>query len=306
MYVFPPFSLQTGLLAFFAALVNGGIGYGFSSIITPVALLWTTNQVLNPALVVVELGLNITLLLRERAHIRTTFRRAAPLMVGLLPGVIAGSFALAIIAPTTVKLVVYVVLFPLIALQLIGIRWKIRRETAASGALGIGIGFLYSLTTISGPPLALYWRNAGLAKDEFRCAMAQVRVAEASFTGISYLVLGLYTPASVNLIPVLLIPVIIGIPLGVFLLSNISRQGFLRLVMSLDGIFVSFGLSQVMVSLHWISAMVSYLVFAGLTAAVLLLAYVTVSKPQGVDERPPSSPASEAGLGPPTALRPPD
>src|SRR5258706_160216 len=41
-----------------AATVNGALGYGFSSITVPVALLFLTNRVLNPALVPIELVLN--------------------------------------------------------------------------------------------------------------------------------------------------------------------------------------------------------------------------------------------------------
>ena len=43
------------LITFVAATVNGALGYGFSSITVPVALLFYTNRILNPALVLVEL-----------------------------------------------------------------------------------------------------------------------------------------------------------------------------------------------------------------------------------------------------------
>ena len=42
------------LITFVAATVNGALGYGFSSITVPVALLFYTNRILNPALVLVE------------------------------------------------------------------------------------------------------------------------------------------------------------------------------------------------------------------------------------------------------------
>jgi hypothetical protein len=38
-------------ITLFAATVNGALGYGFSSLTVPVALLFLTNRVLNPALV---------------------------------------------------------------------------------------------------------------------------------------------------------------------------------------------------------------------------------------------------------------
>ena len=41
-------------ITFGAAIVNGALGYGFSSLTVPLALLFLTNRVLNPALVPVE------------------------------------------------------------------------------------------------------------------------------------------------------------------------------------------------------------------------------------------------------------
>ena len=46
-------------IALFAAFVNGAIGYGFSSLTVPLALLFYTNRILNPAVVVIEVFLNL-------------------------------------------------------------------------------------------------------------------------------------------------------------------------------------------------------------------------------------------------------
>ena len=46
------------VITFGAAIVNGALGYGFSSLTVPLALLFLTNRVLNPALVPVEVVLN--------------------------------------------------------------------------------------------------------------------------------------------------------------------------------------------------------------------------------------------------------
>ena len=48
------------------------------------------------------------------------------------------------------------------------------------------LGVLYSVTTISGPPLALLFNNQGLVKDQFRAGLALVRVAESCLTAIVY------------------------------------------------------------------------------------------------------------------------
>ena len=46
--------------------------------------------------------------------------------------------------------------------------------------LGTGIGALYSVTTISGPPLALMLNNQGFVREDFRASLAIIRIAEST------------------------------------------------------------------------------------------------------------------------------
>ncbi|WP_245471563.1 hypothetical protein [Bradyrhizobium nanningense] len=57
----PEFDAAIWFLAattFFAAFVNGAIGYGFSSLTVPFALVFYTNRILNPAIVIIEVFVN--------------------------------------------------------------------------------------------------------------------------------------------------------------------------------------------------------------------------------------------------------
>jgi uncharacterized membrane protein YfcA len=273
-------SIWLALTALGAAVINGAVGYGFSSIITPIAIFWYSNKVLNPALVMVEVAVNLTLLIRERKHIGATWRRANPVIWTLFPGIILGTLGLTYLAVIDVKLIVYAVLLPLAGLQLVGFARPIRNEKRGGLVIGTGIGFLYSLTTISGPPLALFFRNQGLTKAEFRCTMAQVRVAESTLTLGTYLAftyfLGakLVTIPSASLLPFLFIPVLIGVPIGTLLLLTVSPEFFRQVVITFDGWIVSYAISRTLAILTWISNTVSYLVMAALFAFFGALAYI--------------------------------
>ena len=85
------------LITFVAATVNGALGYGFSSITVPVALLFYTNRILNPALVLVELVINSYVLLINRKSIPKIWWRVAPILIGLLIGVAIGSYILSLV-----------------------------------------------------------------------------------------------------------------------------------------------------------------------------------------------------------------
>src|SRR5436190_13962741 len=146
--------LELIAITLFAAIVNGGLGYGFSSITVPLALLFLTNRVLNPALVLIEVALNAYVLFVNRDAIPAVWRRVAPIVLGLIPGVIVGTLVVSHVSQSWLKLWTYLVLLPLILIQAAGFRRPIRAEHLIRLPFGVGLGVLYSVTTISGPPLA--------------------------------------------------------------------------------------------------------------------------------------------------------
>lgn len=244
--------------ALVAATVNGALGYGFSSVTVPVALGFVSNRVLNPALVLLEVVLNLFSLVLNRRALPVVWRRTLPLLVGLLPGIAVGSLVLTVTAASSLKAATYAVLLPLVLLQATGARWPVRNERAVSLPFGVGLGVLYSTTTISGPPLALLLNNQGLAQDEFRAAISIVRVVESSLTLGSYLLLGLYAAPSLRLFAVLLPAVALGMPLGRYLLRHVSREVFRRLCMGVDAALISVGLAFALSQLGWVDRSVAW------------------------------------------------
>jgi hypothetical protein len=134
-----------------AATINA-LGYGFSSITVPLALLFLSNRVLNPALVIIEVPLNAYVLWVNRAELPGVWRRVFPMIVGLVPGVVAGTLLVSRVSPDWLKLYTFIVLLPLILLQAAGVRKPIQAERSARLIFGSGIGVS---GPISGPPLAL-------------------------------------------------------------------------------------------------------------------------------------------------------
>src|SRR5213593_2961329 len=72
-------SLALVVITLGAAVVNGALGYGFSSITVPLALLFLSNRVLNPALVVIEVPLNAYVLWVNREALPRVWRRTFPI-----------------------------------------------------------------------------------------------------------------------------------------------------------------------------------------------------------------------------------
>jgi uncharacterized protein len=259
------------LITFVAATVNGALGYGFSSITVPVALVFYTNKILNPALVLIELVINAYVLFINRKSIPNVFWRVAPILVGLAVGVGIGSYILFLVQPAWIKFVTYVFLLPLILLQAAGIRKPIQAEKAIGVPFGVGLGTLYSLTTISGPPLALLFNNQGYPKQEFRAALGIIRLTESSLTAIAYGFIGFYSAGSMEIIPYIVPSVIIGIPLGTYLIRLMDPETFRRICMAFDGLVVGFGLSRVLGELDLASPVTTYTI---LSIVILINGYL--------------------------------
>jgi hypothetical protein len=273
-------------ITLFAAIVNGALGYGFSSLTVPVALLFYTNRVLNPALVLVEVIVNSYILLVNWKSVPKIAKRVLPIIFGLIPGVVVGSYTLSAANPGWLKLFTYVVLLPLILLQAAGVRKPIRSERAIGVPFGAGVGVLYSVTTISGPPLALMLNNQGYVKQEFRAALGLIRLGGSTLAATAYYFLGLYTVASTSILSSIVPSVVIGIPIGAYIIRRMNAETFRRICMSFDAWVVGFGLSRVLIELRLITSPAAYTVWLAVVLVDIYLLYRYFRNQRRIEEAP--------------------
>ena len=107
-----------------------------------------------------------------------------------MPGIVVGTAIVSQVNPAWLRFGTFTTLLPLILVQAAGYRRPIQSERAAGLVFGGGLGVLYSVTTISGPPLAIVLNNQGFAKKEFRAALGVIRLAESSMTAVAYAYVG--------------------------------------------------------------------------------------------------------------------
>jgi uncharacterized protein len=269
-------------ITFLAAIVNGALGYGFSSITVPIALLFLANRVLNPALVLIEVVLNAYVLWNNRDALRNVWARMTPIVIGLAPGVVVGTAIVAQVNPAWLRFSTFLILLPLILVQAAGYRRPIKSEKSVGLAFGAGLGVLYSVTTISGPPLAVMLNNQGFAKRDFRAALGVVRLAESTMTAVAYLYAGLFTATSMALIPWIVPSIVLGVPLGAFVIRQMRVETFRRICMSFDAYVVGFGISRLLLELHLVETNAAYLVllFVGIVDTWLLYRFFNGLAPE--------------------------
>jgi uncharacterized membrane protein YfcA len=272
-------------ITLFAAFVNGALGYGFSSLTVPVALVIYANRVLNPAVVVIEVLINVYVLLVNLSGVPAVWRRIVPIIIGLLPGIAVGAYVLASLQPGWIKFATYAVILPLILLQAGGWRRPIQSTWLVGLPFGTALGVLYSVTTISGPPLAILFNNQGLVKNEFRAGLALVRVVESSVTALVYYQLGLFVSESQSVLLVIIPSVVVGIPLGAYLIRRLDAETFRRICMSFDAWVVGFGFSRVLIDLNLMASPQAYSVMAVAILIDLYLLYYFFSARRAASNR---------------------
>ncbi|MEQ1844685.1 MAG: sulfite exporter TauE/SafE family protein, partial [Nitrospira sp.] len=82
---------------------------------------------------------------------------------------------------------------------------------------------------------------------------------------------GFYSAGSMEIIPYIVPSVIIGIPLGTYLIRLMDPETFRRICMAFDGLIVGFGLSRVLVELNLASTLTTYSI---LSIVVLINGYL--------------------------------
>ena len=120
-------------------------------------------------------------------------------------------------------------------------------------------------------PSCLLFNNQGYAKQDFRAALGVIRVAESSLTAIAYGFIGFYSAGSMDIIPYIVPSVIVGIPLGTYLIRLMDPETFRRICMAFDGLVVGFGLSRVLVELDLATPVTTYSI---LSIVVLINGYL--------------------------------
>src|SRR5262249_40436046 len=129
-------------------------------------------------------------------------------------------------------------------------------------------------------PVSDFVHNQGLVKNEFRAGLALVRVVESSATAIVYYQLGLFIAESANILLMFVPSVVIGIPLGAYLIRRLDAETFRRICMSFDAWVVGFGLSRVLIDLKLMESPWAYGAM-GITILIdsyLLYIFFTVHK----------------------------
>lgn len=224
-------TIIVGSIAIFTASFFASVsGFGYALIATP---LLSTVVPLKTTIIFI---LFLTMIMRVFT-MYTTFhdmdiKTVATVSIGCLIGIQPGSWVLNYLSAPTLGLYLSVALLFFITLNIINFRFVIKKQTLGRLGCGIVSGFFGASTSVSGPPIVLYFLNEDMEKTLMRSNMTWIFGFTLLSTAITYFFTGAYNFVEDWTVFYYLVPAnLVGVFLGECCAKKLSQELFRKLTL---------------------------------------------------------------------------
>lgn len=224
-------TIIVGSIAIFTASFFASVsGFGYALIATP---LLSTVVPLKTTIIFI---LFLTMIMRVFT-MYTTFhdmdiKTVATVSIGCLIGIQPGSWVLNYLSAPTLGLYLSVALLFFITLNIINFRFVIKKQTLGRLGCGIVSGFFGASTSVSGPPIVLYFLNEDMEKTLMRSNMTWIFGFTLLSTAITYFFTGAYNFVEDWTVFYYLVPAnLVGVFLGERCAKKLSQELFRKLTL---------------------------------------------------------------------------
>jgi uncharacterized membrane protein YfcA len=143
-----------------------------------------------------------------------------------------GTCLLLVLEPEPLRILIGMVVVISAVALLAGWRWAVRNEKLALVPVGLASGILGGSTSMSGPPVILFFSNQGMKKQTFRANLVFYFACTYIVGVVSTTAGGLFTREillhSVGLLPAL----IVGMSAGILLARRVEQARFQKITLS--------------------------------------------------------------------------
>ncbi|MEX0730795.1 MAG: sulfite exporter TauE/SafE family protein [Aquisalimonadaceae bacterium] len=226
LYAFVPAVLML------SGFVKGTVGLGMPLIV--VSLL---GLVLDPRLVLALLVMPIVITNIWQAFNTglpwQLLKRLWPLIIAFALGTWGGAHIIASINPDVLLAVLGMIVVVFSAITLLNPHWRLPApwEIWMGPAVGMGSGILNGVSTVNGPPLAMYLVALDLNKDDFVAAYALIVLGGSIPLAASYASVGILGFEEFQWSLLALVPVLLGLWLGQHVRRYINPMLFKRILL---------------------------------------------------------------------------
>lgn len=217
------------IIIFLAGLTQGLTGFGFALVSVPVMMVFFPPKLVIPIIIVHAILVSMIVLFEARKWL--DLKRIWPLMLAGIVGMPFGTYLLLVLDVNIIKMIVgvIVVLFALALLK--GWKKEVKNEKLAFAPIGFISGLLQGSTSMSGPPVILFFSNQGASKQVFRANLIAYFLVLGLATIPVYFVSGLMTSEVIRYIVMLLPAMIVGTAVGIKLSHKVEEEVFRKIVL---------------------------------------------------------------------------
>ncbi len=222
------FFLFIGLIFFLAGFIQGMSGFGSALVALPLLTLMLDIKDAIPLCVLVSLVITIHMALGLKKHFHR--KKIQPLVIGAIPGVIAGSTLLKMVPSHIIRISLgsFLICYAMYNLVFSPVSKRLSNKWGyLAGFLSGSIGAAFSA---GGPPAIIYASINSWSKDEIKATLTGFFLFNSVIVAIAHAVSGLTTmPLVLDFL--FAVPfVIVGTKIGTFCYSHIQQEVYLKII----------------------------------------------------------------------------
>ena len=219
------------IILFFAGLIQGLAGFGFSMVSIPILIILIEPQLLTPTIIIHSVIINIFLFMKVRKDVQ--LGRIWPLVAAAIVGIPIGTWLLGAVDADILRLFVGLFIMLIGLAYIRNFRIEIKNEKLAFLPVGFISGILNGSITLSGPPVVLTLTNQEVPKKTFRANMIAYFMLLNLATLPFHFMKGFFTDICIDLSIMLLPGMLLGALVGTMLVKKVDENNFRRMVLVL-------------------------------------------------------------------------
>ncbi|MFQ5539954.1 MAG: sulfite exporter TauE/SafE family protein, partial [Candidatus Binatia bacterium] len=231
-------TIFVGTILLLAAYVKGTTGMGFPLIATPVVALLLDIRTAVTILLIPNIVMDATQILRRNFPTKV-FRRFAWMLWPNVIGVFLGTKTLVTLPIWILNLTLGIVVIAFVASNLFRFDSQVtpRLEGILSPVVGFIGGFIMGMTNAGGPAFAIYLYSLRLPKTDFIKSISTIFIVNKVSQLIAVSTWDLLTPSALRLSLVVTLYILLGFYLGLKSQDRVNQKTFNRVLLSLLFVF---------------------------------------------------------------------
>jgi len=219
------------LISLFAGFIQGFTGFGSALFAMPLFLLFMNAKTAVPLCILNGLLITTYLTIQLREHL--DWKKIRPLIIGCIPGIIAGVYVLKKADNNWIKISLGILLIGYASFNLRFRPKLIKMPPFSPYIAGFATGLIGGTFSAGGPPTIIYTMLAGWDKDGIKATLSGFFLVTGFLIACAQWVSGLTNNLVLQYLSISALPIICGVYTGSLLYSRASTSSYIRLILIL-------------------------------------------------------------------------